>query len=124
DTDVVVLPSPALVGVIAETQMTLASGASDRRSITSRLILALYLPYRSTSSSSMPISRATSMIGRSTASCAISRLLFTYALLLVLVSGRRPPRRAPTQDRSRRTWPSGTAGSGLASFRFPPDRRS
>src|SRR5437762_2634497 len=86
DTDVVVLPSPALVGVIAETQTILASCASDRRSITSRLILALYLPYRSTSSSSMPISRATSMIGRSTASCAISRLLFTYALLFLVWS--------------------------------------
>ena len=77
ETDVVVLPSPALVGVIADTHTILASGAPDMRSITPRSILALYLPYRSTSSSSRPISRATSMIGRRTASCAISRLLFT-----------------------------------------------
>ncbi len=44
DTDVVVLPSPALVGVMAETQMILASGAPDSRSITLRSTLALYLP--------------------------------------------------------------------------------
>src|SRR6476619_6451934 len=79
ETEVVVLPSPALVGVIAETHTIFASGAPDRRSITPRSILALYLPYRSTSSSSRPISRATSMIGRRTASWAISRLLFTSA---------------------------------------------
>ena len=44
DTDVVVLPSPALVGVIAETHTILASGAPCSRSIALRLILALYLP--------------------------------------------------------------------------------
>ena len=81
ETDVVVLPSPALVGVIAETQTTFASGTPARRSSALRLTLALYLPYRSTSSSSRPISRAISMIGRRVASCAISRLDFNAVSL-------------------------------------------
>ena len=76
ETEVVVLPSPALVGVTAVTQMILPSGRSARRSSTLRSILALYLPYCSTSSSSRPASEATSAIGRRTASWAISRLLF------------------------------------------------
>src|SRR4051795_573881 len=88
ETEVVVLPSPAFVGVIAETHTIFASGAPDSRSITLRSILALYLPYRSTSSSSRPISVATSIIGRSTASWAISRLLFTFAPLLMSVRDR------------------------------------
>ena len=41
DTDVVVLPSPALVGVIAVTQMILPSGLSASRSSTERLTFAL-----------------------------------------------------------------------------------
>ena len=41
ETDVVVLPSPALVGVIAVTQMILPSGRPARRSITPRSTLAL-----------------------------------------------------------------------------------
>ena len=77
DTDVVVLPSPALVGVIADTQTTFASGFPRSRSIALRSTFALYLPYGSTSSSSRPASRAMSVIGRRTASCAISRLDFT-----------------------------------------------
>src|SRR4249919_2708460 len=81
DTDVVVLPSPAFVGVMAETHTIFAFGASARRSIAPRLTLALYLPYRSTSSSSRPISRAMSRIGRRVASWAISRLDFTGAPL-------------------------------------------
>src|SRR3954452_15739501 len=81
DTDVVVLPSPAFVGVMAETHTILAFGASARRSIAPRLTLALYFPYRSTSSSSRPISRAMSRIGRRVASWAISRLDFTGAPL-------------------------------------------
>ena len=81
ETDVVVLPSPAFVGVIAETHTILASGAPARRSIAPRLTFALYFPYRSTSSSSRPISRAMSRIGRRVASWAISRLDFTGAPL-------------------------------------------
>src|SRR3954447_1359796 len=88
ETEVVVLPSPALVGVIAETHTIFASGAPDRRSITLRSMWSLCLPYRSTSSSSRPISVATSMIGRRTASWAISRLLFTFAPLLMSVRDR------------------------------------
>ena len=80
DTDVVVLPSPALVGVMAETQTTLALGASFSRSITPRSILALYLPYRSTSSSSSPASRAMSMIGRRTLLCDLEAALHEFSL--------------------------------------------
>src|SRR5689334_16939407 len=79
ETEVVVLPSPAFVGVMADTHTTFAFGTSASRSIAPRLTFALYLPYRSTSSSSRPASRAMSMIGRRTASWAISRLLFTLA---------------------------------------------
>src|SRR6476469_9187492 len=86
DTVVVVLPSPALVGVIADTHTIFASGAPARRSIALRLILALYRPYRSTSSSSRPISLAMSITGRSVASCAISRLLFIVIVVMCLSS--------------------------------------
>ena len=41
ETEVVVLPSPAFVGVIAVTQMILPSGLSLSRSSTERRILAL-----------------------------------------------------------------------------------
>ena len=41
ETEVVVLPSPALVGVIAVTQMILPSGLSFSRSSTERRIFAL-----------------------------------------------------------------------------------
>jgi hypothetical protein len=44
DTEVVVFPSPAFVGVIAVTQMSLPSGTSFSRSRTSSETLALYLP--------------------------------------------------------------------------------
>src|SRR4029079_1656870 len=87
ETDVVVLPSPALVGVIAETHTILASGAPARPSIAPRLTFALYFPYRSTSSSSRPISRAMSRIGRRVASWAISRLDFTGAPLWAMGEG-------------------------------------
>jgi hypothetical protein len=74
DTDVVVLPSPAFVGVIAVTQISLPSGVSRRRSSTERSILAFVRPYGSTSSGSSPASAAISSIGRRVAACAISRL--------------------------------------------------
>ena len=41
ETEVVVLPSPALVGVMAVTQMILPSGLSFRRSSTERRTFAL-----------------------------------------------------------------------------------
>ncbi len=44
ETDVVVFPSPAFVGVIAVTQTSGASGLSFRRSTTERSIFALYRP--------------------------------------------------------------------------------
>ena len=74
ETDVVVLPSPAGVGVIAVTLISFASGRSASRSMTERSTFALYRPYGSTSSCSSPSSSATSRIGRSVAAWAISRL--------------------------------------------------
>ena len=74
ETDVVVLPSPALVGVIAVTQTSLPSGLPASRSSTERSIFAFVRPYGSTSSGSRPASAAISSIGRSIAAWAISRL--------------------------------------------------
>src|ERR687896_890536 len=76
DTAVVVLPSPALVGVTPATQTILASGASARRSSTSSDTFALCRPYGSNSSGVSPVRSAIVSIGTSSASCAISRLLF------------------------------------------------
>ena len=74
DTDVVVLPSPAGVGVIAVTLISFAEGLSASRSMIARSTFALVRPYGSSSPGSMPASAATSVIGRSVAACAISRL--------------------------------------------------
>src|SRR6185312_2364003 len=74
ETEVVVFPSPAFVGVIAVTQINLPSGAPRRRSSTEKSIFAFVRPYGSTSSGSRPASEAISSIGRSVAACAISRL--------------------------------------------------
>src|SRR5690348_210208 len=71
ETDVVVLPSPAFVGVIAVTLISFPSGRSARRSRTSSETLALYLPYGSISSGRRPAASAISVMGRSVASCAI-----------------------------------------------------
>ena len=87
-----------------------------------RLTFALYFPYRSTSSSSRPISRAMSRIGRRVASWAISRLDFTGAPSGV--SGRRRRRRARRRARSRRSGRAGTARSVRASGRWRPARPS
>ena len=51
---VVVLPSPAGVGLIAVTKINFPSGLFSSRLIASSAILALYLPYNSKSSSSKP----------------------------------------------------------------------
>src|SRR4051794_26720175 len=72
ETDVVVLPSPAFVGVIAVTLISFPSGRSARRSSTSSETFALYLPYGSISSGSRPAASAISVMGRSVACCAIS----------------------------------------------------
>ena len=70
-TDVVVLPSPAGVGVIAVTRISFPSGLSaiSFRSLLS--ILALYLPYCSIYFSSTPIFSAISVMGLISHSCAI-----------------------------------------------------
>src|SRR6187200_2807741 len=81
-TSVVVLPSPAFVGVMPVTQMSLPSGLSDSRSITSRLTLPLNRPYGSISSGCSPHASAIISIGTSSASWAISRLLFIMRLLV------------------------------------------
>ena len=72
ETLVVVLPSPALVGVIAVVMTSLPSGRPARRSRIDRSILARCFPYSSSSSGSMPAAAAMSAIGRSSASWAIS----------------------------------------------------
>ena len=74
ETEVVVLPSPAFVGVIAVTQTSFASGRAASRSSTDRSIFALYRPYGSTSSGRSPADSAISVIGLRVADCAISRL--------------------------------------------------
>src|ERR687896_438553 len=76
ETAVVVLPSPALVGVTPATQTILASGVPSRRSTTSSDTFALCRPYGSNSSGGSPVRSAIVSIGTSSASCAISRLLF------------------------------------------------
>src|SRR3954466_15920514 len=72
ETDGVVLPSPAFVGVIAVTLTSLPFGRSARRSSTSSETLALYLPYESISSGGSPAASALSGMGRRVARCAIS----------------------------------------------------
>ena len=74
ETEVVVFPSPAFVGVIAVTQISFPSAVSRSRSRTRRSIFALVRPYGSTSSGTKPAAAAISSIGRRTAACAISRL--------------------------------------------------
>ena len=71
-TVVVVLPSPAGVGLMAVTSTSLPSGFPARRAKARSLILALYRPYSSSSSSWMPSSAAISAMGRSVVLCAIS----------------------------------------------------
>src|SRR5690348_3037979 len=72
ETEVVVLPSPAFVGVIAVTLISFPSGRSARRSSTSSETFALYLPYGSISSGRRPAASAISVMGRRLACCAIS----------------------------------------------------
>src|SRR5262245_61420537 len=69
----VVLPSPSGVGVIAVTSMYFPLGRPSSRFIRVRATFALYRPYRSSSSGSMPSEAAISAMGRSAARCAISR---------------------------------------------------
>src|SRR2546430_1136962 len=63
ETAVVVLPSPAFVGVTPATQTTLASGVSRMRSTTPSETLALKRPYGSNSSGSSPARSAIVSIG-------------------------------------------------------------
>ena len=74
ETEVVVLPSPAFVGVIAVTQTSFPSAVPRSRSRTERSIFAFVRPYGSTSCGSRPAAAAISSIGRRIAVCAISRL--------------------------------------------------
>jgi hypothetical protein len=75
--DVVVLPSPAFVGVIAVVMISLPSGRSASRSRITCSTLARYRPNGSSTSSGIPADAAISVMGRSSASWAISSPLFT-----------------------------------------------
>jgi hypothetical protein len=79
ETDVVVLPSPAFVGVMAVVITSFPSGRAASRSRIVGDTFARNRPYGSSSSSSMPALRAISVIGARTASCAIWSPLFTFA---------------------------------------------
>ena len=68
----VVFPSPAGVGVIAETRINLPAGRSASAACSaSRRTLALSRPYGSRCSGAIFSSRASSVIGRSEAGCSI-----------------------------------------------------
>jgi len=69
ETDVVVFPSPAGVGVTAVTLISFASGRSASRSRTERSTFALYRPYGSISS------REQTRVGRDLEDGAERRLL-------------------------------------------------
>ena len=71
-TVVVVLPSPAGVGLIAVTSTSLPFGRAFRLSMYSSEILALWRPYWSSASSGIPSRAATSVIGFMVAAWAIS----------------------------------------------------
>src|SRR5438876_9583155 len=71
-TDVVVFPSPPLVGVMAVTMTSLPSVRSASREIADRSTLAFHGPYARISSGRSPAASAISVIGLGVASCAIS----------------------------------------------------
>ena len=75
-TVVVVFPSPAGVGLIAVTSTSFPSGWFLMRFRRDSEIFALYFPYKSRSSPSIPSVSATLTIGTSSASCAISISVF------------------------------------------------
>ena len=70
---VVVLPSPAGVGLIAVTRTSLPSGRSASESRKSRSSLAMWLPWKSSASSGMPTCPAISAMGRMRLARAMAR---------------------------------------------------
>ena len=62
-TDIVVLPSPSGVGVVAETRMYLALGVACNSSIAASSILATWRPYGTRCALEMPIRAAMSPSG-------------------------------------------------------------
>ena len=74
--EVTVLPSPALVAVIAVTRISLPLGRSSKRRSTSRGTLAMYRPCSSSSSRDRPTVAATVSIGSILASWAMSMSAF------------------------------------------------
>ena len=90
-TEVVVLPSPSGVGVIAVTSMYLPEGFEARRSRMVRRTLAFTSPYGSSSSGKIPAAEAISVMGLGFAAREISisdgtdlampRLLFQESLV-------------------------------------------
>src|ERR687895_1114909 len=130
DTAVVVLPSPALVGVTPATQTILASGASASRSTTSSDTFALWRPYGSNSSGRRPVRSAIVSIGRRSASCAISRLLFMCSPLRVASMAHRRRGQLGNElvlveplQRERLDQRGGGAGGGQLGERLAHDRR-
>src|SRR5262245_43561844 len=90
-TVVVVLPSPAGVGLMAVTRISLPSGRLLSESRKSKEILALVLPYGTSASAGTPSFAATSAIGFIFASRAISMsdLTVTGVPLVMRFSWRR-----------------------------------
>jgi len=139
-TDVVVLPSPSGVGVMAVTSTYLPCGRSANFSRTSRWTLALYLPNNSRSSLVRPRLSATSRMGFSSAACAISRSLGTGVKRFILQSPpdmgaggsplratdhkhtRKWPRRAMTSIIS--AWPLGALNRRCRFWRTEPAQHS
>ena len=84
-TVVVDFPSPAFVGLMAVTRISLPSALSWLRFNKSRDTFALQLPQYSKSLSSTPILAATSRICSNVHSCAISKSVLNMTFLLLIV---------------------------------------
>ena len=125
-TEVVDLPSPSGVGVIAVTSTYLPRGRSaSSRSIAARVTLALVGPYSSSSPSAIPRSCATSMIGRGVTDRAMSRsdgkliglLGMTRSWAPATAAQRRRGRASACRSAARIRWVSSSA---LVSGPTPP----
>ena len=89
---VVVLPSPAGVGLIAVTRISFPSGPSFRREKSPSLSFALKRPYGSSSSSRTPSSRAISAMGLSLCLLGNFNIRKHFDIRLSLHLRRPPPR--------------------------------
>src|SRR6476660_6086063 len=87
--EVVVLPSPNGVGLLAVTRIYRPRGLCLRRSSAERLILPLCLPYGCSSSGESPSRLAISWIGRGWYAFAMSRSLMARAEVRILGTDQR-----------------------------------